>query len=114
MVVALQHSSVDVRHSVFKKRKLPGCRNIVLAPAKLTIYPNPADDFVIIEYHLEKQPDAVVEIKDINGAVVRREILGHTQNQVTISTNSWDPGLYIATLKIDGKPVESCKFTHVY
>ena len=113
MVVALQHSSVDVRHSVFKKRKLPGCRNVVLAPAKLTIYPNPADDFVIIEYHIEKQSDAVVEIKDINGTVLKREILGLTQNQVTISTSSWKPGLYIATLKISGRSAESCKFTHV-
>lgn len=32
---------------------------------------------------------------------------------IIIFNKGWDPGLYIATLKINGKPAESCKFTHV-
>lgn len=42
--------------------------------------------------------------------------MNHTnelQNQVTVITQNWKPGVYIANLFIDGSLVESVKFTLV-
>jgi hypothetical protein len=31
--------------------------------------------------------------------------------EVTVDTRNWTPGAHIVTLKLNGKPVESVKFT---
>jgi len=54
-----------------------------------------------------------LEIKDVNGKTIRSINTSQKQDQVTVTTEDWKPGLYIATLKIDGKSIESVKFTLV-
>jgi len=80
-------------------------------PTQLAVFPNPSKDYVIVEYHLEIEKDGIIEVKDVNGIVVKQVKIERLQDQVTVSTQNWKPGLYIITLKIGGKSIESCKFT---
>lgn len=80
-------------------------------PSKLSVFPNPSKDFVIVEYHLEIEKGGIIEVKDVNGHLLNKIQVERLQDQVTVKTTSWKPGLYIATLKVNGKLIESCKFT---
>jgi len=83
------------------------------APGILEVYPNPSKDYVILQYNLETEQEGKIEIKDMSGTT--RLVLSFIglQNQVTLITRDWNSGMYIATLKIDGKSTESVKFTLV-
>jgi len=83
------------------------------APQMLSVYPNPSTNYIILEYNLEVEKEASLEIKDMNGKSIRTINTSQKQDQVTVTTEDWKPGLYIATLKINGKSIESVKFTVV-
>jgi len=46
----------------------------------------------------------------VNGLLLNKIQIERLQDQVTVKTQNWKPGLYIASLKVDGKFIESCKF----
>ncbi|HPE57477.1 MAG TPA: T9SS type A sorting domain-containing protein [Bacteroidales bacterium] len=81
------------------------------APGYLRIKPNPAKDYFIVEYELEQETTASIDITDILGNLKNRLNVFNKQDEVTVDTQDWKPGIYIATLKINRKPVESVKFT---
>ncbi len=81
------------------------------APGYIKVQPNPAKDYIIIEYELEKEVVSVIEIHDISGNL---KFLGNftiRQDQCTVDTRKWKAGIYIATLKVNSKLIESVKFT---
>jgi hypothetical protein len=80
-------------------------------PPMLTVYPNPSKDWVILEYKLETESEGTIETKDVNGRSIHTVSISEIQDQVTVITHNWKPGLYIATIKINGKCLESAKFT---
>ena len=82
-------------------------------PSLLAVFPNPSKDYVIIHYNMEMEKDGLVEIMDVNGILMRQLHVNRKQDQVTVNTLDWKSGLYVATLIIDGKSVESVKFTLV-
>ncbi|MBN2175052.1 MAG: T9SS type A sorting domain-containing protein, partial [Bacteroidales bacterium] len=81
------------------------------APGYLRIKPNPAKDYVIVEYELEQETAASIEINDITGNLKNRLNAFNKQDEIMLNTQDWKPGIYIATLKINGKLIESVKFT---
>ena len=83
------------------------------APHKLQVYPNPSTGFVILEYKLDSEAQGVIEVKDMSGKTIHSVSTSGKQDQLTIVTEKWQKGVYIATLKIDGKSIESVKFTLV-
>jgi len=82
-------------------------------PSQLSVFPNPSKDFVIVEYAQELQNEGLVEIQDVNGKLIKNILINRLKDQVTVPTQNWKPGLYIATLIIKGKTIESVKFTLV-
>jgi photosystem II stability/assembly factor-like uncharacterized protein len=78
-----------------------------------SIIPNPSSGYVIISYNLETEADCSIEIKDITGKSIQTLKTNGKQDQITVVTESWKAGVYIATLFIDGKSKESVKFTLV-
>lgn len=82
-------------------------------PQMLEVFPNPSSGYVIIGYNLETEVDCSIEIKDVTGKTVQTLTSTGKQDQITVVTVNWTPGVYIATLFIDGKSIESCKFTLV-
>jgi hypothetical protein len=84
-----------------------------LPPQMLEVYPNPSSGYVIIGYNLEIESDCSIEIKDITGKSIQTLKTNEKQDQITVVTENWKPGVYVATLFIDGKSKESVKFTLV-
>jgi len=80
-------------------------------PQMLEVYPNPSSGYVIIEYNLEKAEGCKIEISGMTGKTIQTLATSGKQDQITVVTENWKPGTYIATLFIDGKVIESCKFT---
>jgi hypothetical protein len=81
-------------------------------PKQLEIYPNPSDDYVIISYKLEmEKPGYAIRISDLNGNTIKSYNVNNQQDQLVVDTQYWKPGVYIATLEINGNPAESIKFT---
>ena len=80
-------------------------------PGYIRVKPNPAKDYIIVEYELEQETGASIDITDIKGNLKIRLNTTNRQDEVTVNAQDWKPGMYIATLKISSKPVESVKFT---
>ncbi len=81
------------------------------APGLIKVQPNPAKDYIIVEYELEQEAAAKIEINDITGDLKYSKNTLNRQDQISIDTRSWKAGVYITSLKINGKLVESVKFT---
>ncbi len=81
------------------------------APGYLSIKPNPAKDYIIVEYKLVQETGASIDITDITGNLKTYLNVSNWQDQVIVNTQDWKPGIYIAALKINGKLIESVKFT---
>jgi hypothetical protein len=78
----------------------------------LKVIPNPASDYVIIEYNLDDElQGATIEITDIGGKPVQTIQAVNTRDQVTLDTRNWKRSVYVAVLKINGKIKETVKFT---
>jgi hypothetical protein len=68
------------------------------APGYIRIKPNPAKDYIIVEYELEQETNASIDINDITGNIKSHLKIHNLQDQVTVNTRDWKPGIYIATL----------------
>lgn len=75
------------------------------------MYPNPSKGYVILEYKLETEQEGMIEIQNITGRTIHSISITEIQNQITVITQDWNPGIYIVSLKIKGKLIESTKFT---
>ena len=83
-------------------------------PKQLEVYPNPSDDYIIISYRLEMdKKGSVIEFSNLNGINFKVVDISNKQDQLVVDTQNWKPGIYIATLKINGNSKESIKFTVV-
>jgi hypothetical protein len=82
-------------------------------PGMLEVYPNPAKDYVILQYKVGAEQKGQIEVKDISGMTKQVLPITGEQDQLTLITKDWTPGIYIATLTIDGNTKESIKFTLV-
>lgn len=83
------------------------------APSILEVYPNPSKDFVIIGYQFDKETKGMIEIRDITGKPVQSIPFIGMQDQVTITTRGWTAGVYILSLIVNDKVIETTKFTLV-
>jgi len=91
-------------------------RTSVIGPAGyLKLFPNPARQYLIVEYNLKNlfnlNPEISLNIYSLNGMLKDKMIITRQQDQALIKTSTYDPGLYICILEIDGKKKESQKFT---
>lgn len=78
----------------------------------MKVFPNPAGDYLIIEHKLEVEPENVfAEIRNIQGEIVKDLQLSGKQNQQTTDIQKLKPGIYIVTLFVNSKELESFKFT---
>ncbi|MCD4698167.1 MAG: metallophosphoesterase [Bacteroidales bacterium] len=83
------------------------------APQLLEVYPNPSSGFVIFEYKMNTETKGFIEIKDVAGKTISTITTTGKQDQVTLLTENWQTGVYIANLTVNGKSIESVKFTIV-
>jgi len=85
----------------------------VQGPSLLNIFPNPASGYVILEYKLETEMSATISIHDMKGVRIKSVNTSGQQNQLTVITRDWLPGVYLVGLHVNGKLIASTKFTVV-
>ena len=76
---------------------------------KLKIYPNPASNYLFIEYDIIFIKEAKLQIYNSIGAIVYTKILVEKQDNFKISVSDYKNGLYFCSLQIDGKPLNTKK-----
>ncbi|MCD4728240.1 MAG: T9SS type A sorting domain-containing protein, partial [Pirellulales bacterium] len=81
------------------------------APGYIKVHPNPAKDYIIVRYETELEGQAEINIYNISGKLKYSGQLKNIKDQVVIGTKDWKAGVYITTLKLNGKMIESVKFT---
>jgi hypothetical protein len=78
----------------------------------LEVNPNPAKDYAIISWNLDMEPVAAkVIISGGLGNPVQEFSVAGMQDQKVVDTRRLKPGVYIATLYVDNRQIESVKFT---
>lgn len=75
---------------------------------KLHVFPNPADDYIIITYQLEKEGEISIVSQD--GRIVYSQIFSPGNNQTVVRVDYLNSGIYIARM-FEGKKVYSAKFS---
>jgi hypothetical protein len=81
-------------------------------PSILEVYPNPAKDYLIIGYTLDMaEVNGTLEIKNLKGEPIKSILLTAPIDKHTVVTQEWEAGIYIATVVVMGKVVDSAKFT---
>jgi len=68
---------------------------------------------IILEYKLESDAKASIIVSDLRGTTIETRNTTGRQDQLTLITRDWVPGVYVASLKVNGKLSESIKFTVV-
>ena len=76
---------------------------------KLKLYPNPASDYLFIEYDVIVVKEAKLQIYNSIGAVVYTKNLEERKDNIKISVSEYKNGLYFCSLKIDGKLLNTRK-----
>ncbi len=79
----------------------------------LIFYPNPANDYFVIDYSIE-QNDVIelrMEIIDIRGIVVKSVLLDKNIDQCYIDTRNINSGNYLCRLILNNKVLQSTKIT---
>ena len=80
----------------------------------LKVYPNPADNYFIIDYDLrELEGAAVIMISDITGKHILSFYLKDQQNQRIVSTKAYPEGMYVIQIFINSVLKESYKINVV-
>jgi hypothetical protein len=65
----------------------------------------------MLEYSPETGDQILLEFRDTEGTLIHQLDAPGLGNQVLINTQSWQPGLYIVSMRQNGKLVDSVKFT---
>jgi hypothetical protein len=89
---------------------LPSKEIGMLKNSFISVFPNPAGNYFIVEYHIEKvYAKAVLSIQDMNGKLIRTISLKGQLNQTIIPTGSLNNGIYLVSLYVDSHLMDSRK-----
>ena len=77
----------------------------------LRVHPNPANNYVIVDYDLSSKSYSKAGIKVFSslGKLLVDELLTMSKTQITINTEKWSSGIYLLTLELDGNVAETYK-----
>lgn len=81
-----------------------------LNTASLTIYPNPTNDLINIDFVVTEGSDQVLNIYNATGKLIKSVSTKAMVGQLTIDVADLAQGMYIATLKSENGNVQSGKF----
>lgn len=80
------------------------------------VYPNPARDYYVIEYMFYSSGDTYglsnkeIEIYSLSGVRIVRLPVTHYYNQLVIRCESYSSGIYLCSLRTNGRTVATTKF----
>ena len=78
----------------------------------LNLYPNPAKDYITLEYHLPNgSTNMITEVLNVTGMHLEVFRLNHLKGQKIIDLRTYQSGTYIIRLWANDKVLQSKKFT---
>ena len=78
---------------------------------KLLLYPNPANEYLIVEYAITKATGtSSLTITNVNGQIVYQEKLNYLQDELVIITNKLTQGQYFCTISNGTNTIRTEKF----
>jgi hypothetical protein len=82
----------------------------------LRVFPNPARQYVIVEYNLSKelsgrQGQIVFSVSTSEGKIIETKLLSKTQDQFLVNTTNYSPGIYLFSIQLSGKTINTKKVT---
>lgn len=98
-------SGFDEVAGVFKAPVPDNLLNVKEMPVlnKPVLYPNPAKDFVVLQFSNAQQNRGSLTITDVLGKVQYNQTIGNEGgNTTTVSTDGWASGLYFFSIVTDG------------
>lgn len=103
---AIGHSEVSIEFSEpFSGSSLTHKDSILSTSTLSHPYPNPAKDFVWVNYELSSQHENVeLKVKNLIGNLLHEESLGESNGKLKLDTHNFQPGIYIIYLT-DGKTI---------
>lgn len=80
----------------------------------LSVKPNPTSGYFIADYNIPAFSKSVhLLLTDTRGVSINKVDLPPNTNEIVVPVDKLKPGIYIISLVIDGKVLESCKITIV-
>jgi hypothetical protein len=80
--------------------------------SSLSLFPNPAGDYFIVEYKIaQSYKQAIIVINDMKGKMINRYRLQGNQNQIIIPTDNLNNGVYLVSMYVDNELKDSKKIT---
>lgn len=75
----------------------------------MLVFPNPAGNTVAVEYEFGKEThkDRAIQVFDITGRRVTRQVVSDRHGVWKLQTGEWVPGTYIVRMEADGKAVQT-------
>ena len=74
----------------------------------ISIYPNPADDFIIVSINNELEIIFSIQIVDITGRIIIEQLVDNGDNEIKFSTSEIASGFYIVRIKTN---IQSMSYT---
>lgn len=88
----------------------PAKNSVKPTESLLKVYPNPAHDFITIEYNTNNdKANVVVEVSDESGRKVYSQQLIRQLDEIILDTRNFKSGNYIVKLVVDNKTANSTK-----
>lgn len=80
--------------------------------SSLDVFPNPANNYFIVEYEIDQSYEqAIIIIHDMKGKVVGSYQLTGDQDQLVIPIGALNNGIYMVSMYINNRPVDTKKIT---
>ncbi|MCX6233142.1 MAG: T9SS type A sorting domain-containing protein [Bacteroidetes bacterium] len=90
----------------------PFKENSIPKSSFISLFPNPAGNYLIVEYHIDKAYEtAVLTLQDMTGKLINTIPLKGQLNQTVVSTGGLNNGVYIVSLYVDSQIIDSQKMT---
>ncbi len=83
--------------------------NLLSTDNKVSVYPNPADNEITIEYSFRNKQDAILQITDIAGRVVITKTLQSNKQKEEIDIHAFSQGLYLYKVTQNDLPISTGK-----
>jgi len=81
------------------------------ASTTLKVYPNPAGDYLVVEYPVEDEElPAMIKVVDNNGFIRLQTTVQHQTGTAVLDTRTLGAGIYICHVSASGKMVGVTKF----
>lgn len=74
---------------------------------KITVYPNPVKDFLIVDFNSEKLHNAKYQLFDGTGRIINQGELKNVKND--INTSTLNSGMFILSITSDGTKIKTFK-----